>query len=96
MGLSQIKSLETREVRAVAGGGGTLTLSFVSLMYLSHWTCSVSSGLADILKNECSKLPCKMHQEIKRCGLLFFQLGTVLLMCLRILSTCLMPSALTE
>lgn len=50
MELFQIKLLETQEVRAVTGGGGRFNLSFVSLMYLSHWT--VSSGLADILKKQ--------------------------------------------
>lgn len=52
MELSQIKLLETQEVRAVTGGGGRFNLSFVSLVYLNHWTCSVSSGLAGILKKQ--------------------------------------------
>lgn len=75
MELSQIKPLETQEVRAVTGDSDRFNLSFVSLMCFSHWTCSVSSGLADILKNKCDKLPCNMLQEIKGYGLILFLVG---------------------
>lgn len=92
MELCHIKSLETQEIRAVAGGRGRSSQSFVSLMPLDPWTCSVSSSSAVSLKNECSKLSCNMLQEIKGQGLGFL-VGNCIF---NVFRDSFMPSALTE
>lgn len=83
--LCHIKFFQTWEVRAVAGGRGRCSCSFVSLMPLDPWTCSVPSNLAGSLKKQVFKVTLHHASGNQRTGIRFFQLGTVFLIYLEIL-----------